>query len=369
VILLVIVAVSPALVIQAWSEYDLHITRELDIRQQVVRATKELGNEIGELREGARQMLLAIAQLDPVKFHRPESCQALLSKLKYRFPNYSLLGAATTDGQIYCTSMPTSYVSVAHEPFFTRAIAQPGLIVGDYWTDPASGQRMIHFAERFDDNDGYIAGVVFAGLDLAWLSDHLKRRGLSPTASVLIADRDGNILVRLPNPEALVGKNMRKSHESIMDGNEAGWEEATGVDGVTRIFGYVPAALPPKDFFLSAGRLKSEAFTAIDHATWRGVGLIVTGLFLAIFAGWAGGRRFARRLIPDQLKDRAECNNNAPAHLKDHGSQSGSFLLPLCTSAPGLPLRSQASASPVRTSSSAVKGLKLPGRWLTIRRS
>jgi hypothetical protein len=79
----------------------------------------------------------------------------------------------------------------------------------------------------------------------------------------LIADREGNIIVRLPHPETLVGKNMRKSHESIMDGNEAGWEEATGVDGVARIFGYVPAALPPKDFFLSAGQSKAEAFAAI----------------------------------------------------------------------------------------------------------
>src|SRR6516162_6639632 len=60
---------------------------------------------------------------------------------------------------------------------------------------------------------GQIAGVVFAGLDLAWLSDHLKERGLLPTASILIADREGNIIARLPHPDALVGKNMRESHE------------------------------------------------------------------------------------------------------------------------------------------------------------
>ena len=100
-----------------------------------------------------------------------------------------------------------------------------------------------------------------------WLSEHLKERGLSPTSSILIADREGNIIARLPNPEALVGKNMRKSHEEIMDGNTAGWEEAVGVDGTTRIFGYVPAALPPRDFFLSAGQSKAEAFAAIDSAT------------------------------------------------------------------------------------------------------
>jgi hypothetical protein len=317
VALLAMIAVCPALVIQVWNEYDLRMAREADIRQRVVQVTQQLGEEIGELREGARQMLLAIAQLDPVKLHETEPCRALLSKLKYRFPNYALLGAADTDGQIYCTSMPISYASVADQPFFTRAIAQPGLAVGNYWSDPVNGQRMINFAERFDDRDGYVAGVVFAGLDIAWLSDHLKERGWSPTTSILIADRDGNIIVRLPHPETLVGKNMRRSHESIMDGNEAGWEEATGVDGVTRIFGYVPAALPPKDFFLSAGQSKAEAFAAIERSTLRGIGLILAGLFAAICVAWAGGRKFARWPGPGSRKDtdgwRIGCNTRTPS--------------------------------------------------------
>src|SRR5438552_11822767 len=143
-------------------------------------------------------------------------------------------------------------------------MAQDGLAVGNYWADPTSGARMIHFALKFDGGAGHAAGVVFAGLDLRWLSEHLKERGLSPTSSILIADREGNIIARLPNPEKLVGKNMRKGHAEIMDGNTAGWEEAVGVDGTTRIFGYVPAALPPRDFFLSAGQSKTEAFAALN---------------------------------------------------------------------------------------------------------
>ena len=248
-LVLVIFAVVPALVIQAWNEYDLRIAREADIRQQVVQTTKQFGEEIGELREGARQLLLALAQLNTVKSHQQDACSVLFSKLKTRFANYILLGAADVDGRIFCTSEVNSYPSVAHQPFFTRAMAQPGLAVGNYWVDPVNDQRMIHFAERFEDADGNVAGVVFAGLDLAWLSSHLKERGLSPTASILIADREGNIIARLPHPELLVGKNMRTSHEGIMDGDRAGWEEAVGVDGATRIYGYVPSAVPPRDFF------------------------------------------------------------------------------------------------------------------------
>jgi signal transduction histidine kinase len=296
-IILVLIAIFPAILIQAYNEYELRKAREADIRQQVVQITKQFGEEIGELREGARQLLLALAQLTPVKLGQSEACSTLFSSLEAQYANYSLLAAADTAGRIFCSSRPLAYDSVADQPFFKRAIAQDGLAVGNYWADRASGQRMIHFALKFDDAGGRIAGVVFAGLNLEWLSEHLKERGLSPTSSILIADREGNIIARLPNPEALVGKNMRKSHEAIMDGDKAGWEEAVGVDGVTRIFGYVPAALPPRDFFLSAGQSKAEAFAAIDNATTRGIALIIFGLLAATLAAVLGGRRFLQEPI------------------------------------------------------------------------
>jgi signal transduction histidine kinase len=296
-IILVLIAIFPAIVIQAYNEYELRKAREADIRQQVVQITKQFGEEIGELREGARQLLLALAQLTPVKLQEGEACNALFAALKSHYANYSLLAAADTGGGIFCSSEPLAYSSVADQPFFKRAMAQDGLAVGNYWADQASGRRMIHFALKFDNGDGRAAGVVFAGLDLRWLSEHLKERGLSATSSILIADREGNIVARLPNPEKLVGKNMRKSHEDIMDGDKTGWEEAIGVDGATRIFGYVPPALPPRDFFLSAGQSKAEAFAAIDSATARGIALIVFGLLAATFAAIVGGRRFLQEPI------------------------------------------------------------------------
>jgi len=297
------------MVIQAYNEYELRKARETDIRQQVVQITRQFGEEIGELREGARQLLLALSQLTPVKSRESDDCNVLFGSLASQYANYSLLAAADTDGRIFCSSSPLADYSVADKPFFKRAMAQDGLAVGNYWADPTSGARMIHFALKFDSGDGHAAGVVFAGLDLRWLSEHLKERGLSPTSSILIADREGNIIARLPNPEALVGKNMRKGHQPIMDGNTTGWEEAVGVDGTTRIFGYVPAALPPRDFFLSAGQSKAEAFAAIDSATARGVALIVFGLLAATFAAVLGGRRFLQEPISGLVHFATEWRN------------------------------------------------------------
>jgi signal transduction histidine kinase len=327
-IILVLIAILPAIVIQAYNEYSLRKAREADIRQQVVQITKQFGEEIGELREGARQLLLALSQLAPVRLQESDACSEHFVALKSQYANYSLLAAADTEGRIFCSSTPITYSSVADQPFFQRAMGQDGLAVGNYWADPATGHRMIHFAVKFGNGDGRTAGVVFAGLDLRWLSEHLKERGLSPTSSILIADREGNIVARLPNPDALVGKNMRKSHEAIMDGDTTGWEEAVGVDGATRIFGYVPAALPPRDFFLSAGQSKAEAFAAIDEATWRGVALIGFGLLAATLAAILGARKFVQEPIKGLLKVAAEWrngNDDARVRVRDPGSEIGNL--------------------------------------------
>ena len=68
---------------------------------------------------------------------------------------------------------------------------------------------MIHFAVRFGNGGGQTAGVVFAGLDLRWLSEHLKERGLSATSSILIADREGNIWVGGTAPQDSILKFTR----------------------------------------------------------------------------------------------------------------------------------------------------------------
>ncbi len=343
--LVVFIAVLPALAIQAVNEYFLRKAGEDDIRQRVVQITKQFGEEMKEQKEGASQLLVAIAEMDEIQDHKSQECNAILAKLKLRFKEYARLGAADLNGKVFCLSGATDESSVAGTEFFKRAIASDGLAVGNYFVDPVSKVKMIHFAHRFRDEKGEVAGVVFAGLDLNWLSEHLKERGLTPSQSILIADRLGNIIARLPHPEQLVGKNMRKSHEAIMDGDKAGWEEAKGVDGVMRIFGYVPVALPPEDFFLSAGQAKTEAFQPIDDATKRGLVLILAGLVAAMYLAWFGGRKFIKQPVADLLEGTAEWgkgNYKARVAITDRASEIGRLGMAFNAMADALTVRQAA---------------------------
>src|ERR1700747_1169257 len=65
--LLVVIAVLPALVIQAVNEYALRTSREDESRQRVIQITKQFGEEIQAIREGASQLLVALGELDEVQ--------------------------------------------------------------------------------------------------------------------------------------------------------------------------------------------------------------------------------------------------------------------------------------------------------------
>jgi hypothetical protein len=93
-LLLVVMAVLPMIAIQVWHERDLRNEREGVVRHRVVQKVQQLAAEIRELRDGARQVLLAIAQLEAVKLQQPEACSTVLAKLRSSYPNYRLLGVA-----------------------------------------------------------------------------------------------------------------------------------------------------------------------------------------------------------------------------------------------------------------------------------
>src|SRR5215467_10836599 len=116
--ILVLIAILPAMLIQGYNEYELRKAREDDIRKQVIQTTKQFGEEIGELREGARQLLLALAQLPAVRLQDGDPCSEHFTALKSQYENYSLLAAADTQGRVFCSSAPTTNASVAEQPFF-----------------------------------------------------------------------------------------------------------------------------------------------------------------------------------------------------------------------------------------------------------
>src|SRR6267142_748018 len=102
--LLVVIAVLPALAIQAINEYTLKRAGEDDMRQRVIQITKQFGEEIKEQREGASQLLIAMGEIDALQDGKQQECSAILANLKSQFDSYARLGAADANGTVFCSS-------------------------------------------------------------------------------------------------------------------------------------------------------------------------------------------------------------------------------------------------------------------------
>src|SRR5207237_7909499 len=125
--LLVVIAVLPALVIQAVNEYALRTSREDEIRQRVIQITKQFGEEIQAIRAGASQLLIALGELDEVQKRDSAECGATFAKLKVRFESYVRIGAADATGKTFCSSGPVIEASVAEHETYKPATTGEGL--------------------------------------------------------------------------------------------------------------------------------------------------------------------------------------------------------------------------------------------------
>src|SRR5258708_36005980 len=76
---LVLLAVAPAIAIQAYNEYDLSGSHEAEIRNKTIQMTHNFGAAIGELREGAHQFLSVLSRLPEVKVGETDACSSVLT--------------------------------------------------------------------------------------------------------------------------------------------------------------------------------------------------------------------------------------------------------------------------------------------------
>jgi hypothetical protein len=271
-VLLVLLAVLPSVVIQAWNEVDLRGSREREAREAVLGIARRQTAEIDRIAEGARQFLVAIAQLPQVQAGDPEGCGELFQRLRPQFPGYANFFATDATGTVICNSFGTSATAAGRE-YFDRAMREGTFVVGEYVIGRASGVPSLPFAYPIRDAEGRTAGIVSAVLDLDWLAARLRPQ-LPPDHVLSIADRNGTILVRWPNNEALRGRSFGERFRFLRDAPAEGTLEVKGFDEITYITGYVPPAASPYGIYVGVGRDKRAAFADLERATNRAILLV-----------------------------------------------------------------------------------------------
>jgi two-component sensor histidine kinase len=209
-----------------------------------------------------------------------------------------------------------------------QALRSSGLVIGDYTAGRTTGLAILPLALAVRDHAGRVTGVLVAPIELRWLSEELKKRGVPPDGSVTVADRHGVIIARQPLPERFVGTRIPDAFMRLVDAPAPGAETVMSQDGTLRVLGYVPISLPPVGVYVSAGLSAEASYVAVDRAARIGAFLAICGGLATILATWiVGSRLFIEPLqeIKRVLDEWRGGARNARTGLEDNAGEIGAL--------------------------------------------
>ena len=301
--LIVSVALVPAIAFQAYTESEARRTRQRLVEDEALRLVRLVASEQQRIAEGAEQVLNVLGGAPAVQDGKPEDCQRLLANLLRLSPRYNYAAVIGLDGHLLCAPGPfDSSVDVSDRPFFQRALQTGGFVIGDYTVGRFSKQPTIHMAKPFKNGDGAVAGVIEVALSLDWLGKQLERLALPPEAVASIKDRNGTVLARYPDGARFVGHPMVAENRFSLEGTEIKVVELTGLDGKQRITAYSPLGAEPKGLRIGVGLDRDVTFAPVTQANLRGLILIIAGAVLALTTTALAGTRLIRRPLDRLLR-------------------------------------------------------------------
>src|ERR1700754_3584996 len=110
---LVAAAMLPAIAIQAYNEIDLRRTRQIEVQDDVRGLAKLAAAEQLQIVQGIRQAMIALSELPAIKEKDVQGCNAYLSRIKQRYPEFIAFIVVDMNGESFCNSFEGNKVTTA----------------------------------------------------------------------------------------------------------------------------------------------------------------------------------------------------------------------------------------------------------------
>ena len=298
---LVLLVVSPAWVLTLYTAWEVHQHERNEVQKNALRLAQIASSHQERLIEEGLHLLVGLARLPEVQGCNSDACCRLFADILRQYPRYANLGAADPNGDVFCSAVPLRQPqNFANLPGFKRALKTREFSIGNYQIGTIVGKPVLPLAYPSLDASGRIQVVIFATLDLTWLNQFAVEVKHPPVSTLTVVDRNGLILIRHPNPENWVGRSMPEAPliKTVMDRQTGGSTEVAGVDGVLRLYAFVPLrGTANADAYLLLGIPARDAFAETNriftrNLTWLGIGT----LFMLIVA-WVFGNMLVLRRV------------------------------------------------------------------------
>ncbi len=253
-------------------------------------------------------MLTALATLPELRPERAADCNRLVGRLLTLNRVYANLGAADIEGNVFCSALPLpAPINIADRLYFQQAISRHDFASGEFQIGRITGKPGVNFGYPLLEDDQAL-GVVFAALDLTrFVQAPDIKQGLENTSDtlpsgsvVMLVDHLGIVLAREPEGQNYIGKSAAESEivRQALAANTAGTIEGRSVDGVRRIYSYLPLRVNEQvSAYLILGVPASEAFAAIEQRLRFELISLAVAAILAMLVGWTSGEVLLTRPI------------------------------------------------------------------------
>lgn len=264
---------------------------------QVIELARRGAEAQHEIVLSARALLQIVARVYARTPLDASDCNRYLAGLAGNIPWIRALSAASPDGRIRCSTQAQSIgLNVGDRPHFRQALQSREFALSDYLISRLhESPTMIATLPAVQD-DGAVAGVVLAAINLEWIGDLAAAATQSSGASVLLIDGSGTLTAASANLEGAVGKRFADTAlVRDMLAHDEGTLTTAGLDGAERIFAYV--RVPWTNARLAVGLDQAAVQAAIDREI--GIGYLQLALIgaLVLMVVWFGGEQLIVRPI------------------------------------------------------------------------
>lgn len=291
VIVLMGLAFLPLVVMEVNTAAEQIARAKQNTKEEAARLAGLFASNQEALIDSIRQLLTVMSQLEGVQKQTNGECQALFEKILKENPLFSIVASLDAKGNVLCCAPAIAEpTNLADRAFFQRAVQTKAFTLGDFLVGRISKKNSIHLALPVFNKEETVTGVVYVGLDLQAMSEFGTRVKLPPGGAIAMIDEQGVFLIRYPDPERWIGKNARV-YGKLPSGASSGTMEATGADGVERIYGVNQLKAPGiGNLSVEVGITKKEAYAPFQKRLYEQLLMMAGVALLAMVAAWRLGR-------------------------------------------------------------------------------